>query len=136
MPLELLGMALHESAFDNEARPDRPPERQAAGIWQFIPPTARKLGLQVSPISDERLEPRRATEAAATLMTDLHRAFGDWPLAIAAYNGGSEAVRALTQGQSVAEGRARVLAARTEFGRYLPSVMASIVLIEEPGLAD
>jgi membrane-bound lytic murein transglycosylase D len=136
LPLELLGMVYQESAFDNEARPDRPPERQAAGIWQFIPATARKVGLQVSPISDERLEPRRATEAAAGLLADLHRQFGDWPLAIAAYNGGSEAVRGLTEGLSVAVGRARVLAARTEFGRYLPAVMASIVLIEEPSLAD
>jgi hypothetical protein len=136
LPLELLGMAFHESAFDNEARPDRPPERQAAGIWQFIPATARRVGLQVSAISDERLEPRRATEAAASMLADLHRQFGDWPLAIAAYNGGTETVRALTQGASVPEARARVLAARTEFGRYVPGVMASIVLIEEPSLAD
>jgi membrane-bound lytic murein transglycosylase D len=136
LPVELLGMALHESGFDNEARPNRPPEVQAAGIWQFIPGTARRAGLEVSPISDQRLEPRRATEAAASMLVDLHGRFGDWPLAIAAYNGGPRAIEALTQGVSVTEGRSRVLAVDNELGRYLPDVMAAIVLIENPALAD
>jgi membrane-bound lytic murein transglycosylase D len=136
LPRELLGMALAESGFDNEARPNRPPQVQSAGIWQIIPGVARKLGLQVTPNLDERLEPRRATEAAASMLADLHRQFGDWPLAIAAYNGGSGVVRKLATGVSVEEARARVLASDTEFGRYLPGVMASIVLIENPALAD
>jgi len=136
LPRELLGMVMAESGFDNEARPNRPPEVQAAGIWQIIPGAARRLGLQVSPTLDERLEPRRATEAAAGLLADLHRKFGDWPLAIAAYNGGAGQVEKLTTGVPIAEGRSRVLASETEFGRYLPGVMASIVLIENPTLAD
>ena len=70
---------------------------------------------------DERLEPRRATEAAADLLLDLHRRFGDWPLAIAAYNGGAQVVEALASGVSVTEARARVLTSPTEFGHYLPA---------------
>ncbi len=136
LPVELLGMALAESGFDNEARPNRPPERQAAGIWQFIPGSARRLGLEVSPISDERLEPRRATEAAAMMLLELHRQLADWPLAIAAYNGGRRVVQGLTEGAAIPEARARVMASPTEFGHYLPSVMAAIVLIENPALAD
>jgi membrane-bound lytic murein transglycosylase D len=136
LPRELLAMVMAESGFDNEARPNRPPEVQAAGIWQIIPGSARRLGLQVSPTLDERLEPRRATEAAAAYLMDLHRKFGDWPLAIAAYNGGASAVEKLATGVPITEARARVLSSDTEFGRYLPGVMASIVLIENPTLAD
>ena len=136
VPLELTGMALHESAFDNEARPNRPPESQSAGIWQFIPQAAREVGLEVSPVLDERLEPRRATEAVAGMLLDLHGRYRDWSLAIAAYNGGPGAVDALIKGGSVAEARERILASRTEFGRYLPGVMSAIVLIENPSLAD
>jgi hypothetical protein len=136
LPLPLLGMVLHESGFDNEARPNRPPEVQSAGIWQFIPSAARRMGLEVSPVSDERLEPRRATEAAATHLTDLFRTFADWPLAIAAYGAGARNVQKLTEGVSIAEARDRLLASKTELGRYLPGVMAAIVLIELPTLAD
>ena len=53
----------------------------------------------MSPVLDERLEPRRATEAAAQYLTELHARFGgDWALAIAAYNGGRKAIENVIAG--------------------------------------
>jgi hypothetical protein len=136
LPLELLSVPLHESGFDNDAHPDRPVAVRSAGIWQIIPVTARKLGLEVSPARDERLDPKRATEAATAYLADNHARLGDWPLAIAAYNGGLGAVEATTAGLSTAQARARILASAREYGRYLASAMASIILIDNPSLLD
>jgi Zn-dependent protease with chaperone function len=137
LPAELLGMVMAESAFDNEAHPDTPVERRSMGIWQLIPSTGRRLGLEVSPTIDERLEPRKATEAAAQLLTQLFDRYGDWPVAIAAYNAGDKKVTSLAAGAtSKAQMRALVLAGGDEHARYVRSVMASVILIETPSLLE
>src|SRR6185436_833485 len=136
LPLELVAVALLESRLDAGAQTSRPVEKRAVGLWQIIPGTARAFGLEVSPARDERLDPQRATEAAAALLAAGHARFGDWPLAIAAYNGGPSVIQAITSGLSVDEARARVLATRTELGRYLASAMATIILVDNPHLLD
>lgn len=137
LPVQLLGMVMAESRFDNEAHPNTPVERRSVGLWQFIPSTGRRLALQVSPAVDERLDPRRATEAAATLMARLFARYQDWALAVAAYNAGEKKVDALAAGvPSAAEARARVLAGAAEHARYVRAVMASIILIDNPALLD
>jgi len=137
LPPELLGMVMAESRFDNEAHPDVALERRSAGIWQLIPSTGRQLGLEVSPVLDERLEPRRATEAAASMLTRLHQRYQDWAVAIAAYNAGEKKIDALAAGAgSPAELRARVVAGQEEHARYLRAVMASVILIDNPSLLD
>lgn len=60
----------------------------AAGLWQFMPPTARGMGLQVDRLVDERRDPYRATPLALDYLADLYRRFDSWFLALAAYNGG------------------------------------------------
>jgi membrane-bound lytic murein transglycosylase D len=60
----------------------------AAGLWQFMPETARTYGLTVDRWVDQRLDPVEATEAAVRLLSDLYRRFGSWELAMAAYNMG------------------------------------------------
>ena len=60
----------------------------AAGLWQFMPPTARGLGLTVNRLVDERRDPFRATPLALDYLMDLRAQFGSWFLALAAYNGG------------------------------------------------
>lgn len=137
LPPELLGMVMAESRFDNEAQPNTPIQVRSVGIWQLIPSTARRLGLTVTPDLDERLEPRRATEAATTFLTELFGRYGDWAVSVAAYNAGPKKVDALAAGTaSKEEVRARVLAGQEEHARYVRSVMASIILIDNPKLLD
>lgn len=60
----------------------------AAGLWQFMPPTARGMGLRVDRLTDERRDPFRSTPAALDFLAQLRSEFGSWFLALAAYNGG------------------------------------------------
>lgn len=64
----------------------------AVGPWQFMPGTAVKMGLKVNRFIDERTNYIKSTEAAAKYLGELYKQFGDWLLAIAAYNGGSGSV--------------------------------------------
>jgi membrane-bound lytic murein transglycosylase D len=74
------------------------PTGRARGLWQFEAATARDLGLVVSPARDDRVHPERSTEAAIRLLARHWSHFGDWPLAIAAYNAGGQRVdRAVAQ---------------------------------------
>lgn len=60
----------------------------AVGPWAFMPATARNYGLRVSHHSDDRTDYYKSTHAAARMLTELYREYGDWLLVIAAYNGG------------------------------------------------
>ncbi len=60
----------------------------AGGLWQFMAPTARGMGLRVNRLMDERRDPYRATPLALDFLADLYDRFGSWFLALAAYNGG------------------------------------------------
>ncbi|NNM06018.1 MAG: transglycosylase SLT domain-containing protein, partial [Gemmatimonadetes bacterium] len=60
----------------------------AAGLWQFMPPTARGMGLKVNRLIDERRDPYLSTPLALQYLAELHAQFGSWFLALAAYNGG------------------------------------------------
>ncbi|MBR1808646.1 MAG: transglycosylase SLT domain-containing protein [Paludibacteraceae bacterium] len=60
----------------------------AAGLWQFMPRTAKNCGLEVNSLVDERLDPIKATDAACRFLRSLYVIYGDWNLVIAAYNCG------------------------------------------------
>jgi len=64
----------------------------AAGLWQFIPATGKRFGLQRNWWYDGRRDPVAATEAALDYLARLHKRFGDWSLALAGYNAGEGAV--------------------------------------------
>lgn len=90
MPSELALLPFVESAFD----PDVFSHAGAAGLWQFIPDTGRRYGLQQAKSYDARMDPFAATGAALTYLQKLNNDFnGDWLLALAAYNCGENRVQ-------------------------------------------
>jgi membrane-bound lytic murein transglycosylase D len=104
VPAEVALLPLVESSFENRALSNA----GAAGIWQFTRGTAR-LYLNVNKKVDERLDPAKATRAAARLLHDNFMALGSWPLAITAYN----------------HGRAGMLRAQTEAGSEITKIIES-----------
>lgn len=84
LPLELKYLPIIESALNTTAIS----RMGAAGLWQFMIATGRMYGLEVNTLVDERLDPIKATHAAAKFLKDLYSIYGDWHLVIAAYNCG------------------------------------------------
>jgi membrane-bound lytic murein transglycosylase D len=119
VPAELVWLAEVESSFD----PFALSPAGARGLYQLMPDTARELGLSTSR-PDERVDPQKSAEAAAKRLGALHRRFGDWPLALAAYNAGAGYVqRALKQKDASTFAEiAPVLPLETRM--YVPKVLA------------
>lgn len=69
----------------------------AVGMWQFMAPTARGLGVEVSPLVDDRRDPFVSTDAAARYLMQLREEFGSWFLALAAYNAGPDRINGLIE---------------------------------------
>jgi len=109
MPTELALLPVIESGFN----PSALSSASAAGIWQFIPETGKRYGLQQSWLRDERRDPLSATDAALNYLQGLHQQFGDWHLALAAYNCGEGCVVRAQQ-------RAREAHRNTDFSGISP----------------
>ncbi len=93
LPYELKYVPVIESAL----RPMARSRAGAAGLWQFMPTTAKRYGLEVNSLVDERYDVYKSTEAACAFLQALYNIFGDWNLAIAAYNCGPGNVRKAIQ---------------------------------------
>jgi len=93
MPTELALLPVIESAFNPQALSTA----DAAGIWQFVPGTGRDFNLQQNMFKDERRGVLASTDAALTYLQRLYTMFGDWQLALAAYNWGEGNVQKAIQ---------------------------------------
>ena len=124
VPEDLVWLAFVESVWN----PRAVSPAAACGLWQFIPATATDYGLKVESGNDERNDPLKQTRVAATYLHDLHTIFGDWALAMAAYNSGEPRV----MGAIVKNGRADfwelydMHLLPKETCDYVPKILASI----------
>ena len=126
LPSDLVYVAMIESSFKTAARS----RARAQGVWQFIAPTGRRYGLRTSRAVDERSDPVKATQAAAGYFRDLYEIFGDWYLAMAAYDCGEGRVaRAIARtGTDNYWELCRLGALPKETRLYVPSVIAAALI--------
>ncbi|WP_448588471.1 lytic transglycosylase domain-containing protein [Thermocrinis sp.] len=125
LPEELALLPVIESAFN----PFAVSRAGAAGLWQFIPSTAKRYGLRVDKDVDERFDVMKSTEAAALYLKDLHKMFGNWELALAAYNCGEGCVSRRTGGIDfwMTQGMLPL-----ETRNYVPAFFAVLLLARYP----
>jgi len=135
MPRDLIYLALVESGFKLKAYS----RAKASGMWQFIPETGKRYGLEVDYWVDMRRNPELATMAALKYLNRLHDEFGDWLLAMAAYNCGEGRVRRLLREMQADSTRDTSVAVTywdlelpKETMRYVPRILAAMVIGHYP----
>lgn len=128
MPADLVYLAFVESGFKHRAYS----RAKAAGIWQFIPGTGKRYGLPVDFWVDMRFNPEKATDAALRYLSDLYAEFGDWHLAMAAYNCGEGRIRRLVRDATATDPAKKVsywnLKLPRETMHYVPRILAATVI--------
>ena len=132
LPEDLLWLSMIESGFDPAARSPA----GAVGLWQFMPDTGRLYGLSLDRWADQRLNVQAATDAAADFLGDLHRRFGSWELAIAAYNMGYGGVVSIVRKYNTNDYWALTQlegAVPWETTLYVPKIIAIAVLTHNLG---
>lgn len=132
MPTELALLPFIESAFNPQALSSA----KAAGMWQFIPSTGRDFNLKQSVFKDDRRDVLASTDAALTYLQKLYDMFGDWQLALAAYNWGEGSVqRAVNRAKAAGQPTDfNSLSARMppETRNYVPKLQAVKNIIAHP----
>ena len=126
VPQELIYLAQAESGF----LPRAVSHKAATGMWQFMQARGREYGLSQSRYSDDRLDPEKATRSAAKHLKDLYDHFGDWYLAIAAYNCGPGGVDRAVERTGYADFwqlRSRNAIPR-ETTNYVPIILAMTIM--------
>ncbi len=126
LPEDLLNLAFIESAVNPRATS----RAKAAGIWQFMPSTGRRYGMQGSFWLDERRDPEKSTRGAAEYLKQLYEMFGDWPLALAAYNAGEGKIQAAIKRQRTRDYWRLRLPRETQY--FVPAFMAMTIIAREP----
>jgi membrane-bound lytic murein transglycosylase D len=130
LPEDLVYVAMVESAFKYQAH-----SRAAAhGFWQFIDGTGKRYGLHRTRAYDERSDPVKSTKAAAAYFRDLYEMFGDWHLAMAAYDAGEGKILKSLQRTGARDfwGLAQGNTLRRETRDYVPFVLATALIAKDP----
>ncbi len=123
VPPELAWLAEAESSLNPAARSPV----GAKGLFQFMPETARGLGLSTF-LPDDRSDPEKSAHAAARYLRGLHARFGEWPLALAAYNAGEGRVSRMLAARHATTFAAIAGALPAETRMYVPKVCALIAV--------
>ncbi len=126
LPQDLIYLCLVESGFNPKAYS----WARASGLWQFIASTGRLYGLDRDWWIDERRDPIKATDAAARFLKDLYKQFGDWELAMAAYNGGPGRVKGTIKKQGTDDFWKMRL--RRQTMDYVPLIYAAAIIAKDP----
>jgi membrane-bound lytic murein transglycosylase D len=126
VPQELIHLAQAESGFIPRARS----RAAAVGMWQFVAFRGQQYGLMQTAWSDDRMDPEKATRAAARHLRDLYTEFGDWYLAIAAYNCGPVTIEKAVERTGFADfwelRERRVIPLETT--NYVPIILAMTIM--------
>ena len=132
LPLDLAYVPLVESAF----KPNALSRAKAKGMWQFMRGTALENGLKHDWYIDERVEPEKATRAAAKYLKSLYATFGDWNLALASYNAGPGRVQGAIRRSGGVKDFWRLSASRRYLPRetrdYVPLILAAVIIARNP----
>jgi peptidoglycan lytic transglycosylase D len=130
LPQDLIYMAAGESSFS----PLAVSSAGATGIWQFMASRARDYGLKTNQYQDQREDPLKSSDAAARHLRDLYKMFGDWYLAMAAYDAGPGAIqRAVEQTGYANFWKLRELhALPMETQNYVPIFIATALIAKDP----
>ncbi len=137
VPQELMFVAQAESGF----LPRAVSRKKAMGMWQFVRARARQYGLAQTAYTDERLDFEKATRAAARHLRDLYQRYGDWYLALGAYNAGPGVIDRAVERTGYAdfwEFRRRKVLPR-ETANYVPIILSMMIMVKnarEHGLED
>jgi membrane-bound lytic murein transglycosylase D len=138
LPEDLVWVSMMESGFDSAARSPA----GAAGLWQFMPETAKIYGLSIDRWVDQRFGAMPATEAAAEFLGDLHRRFGSWELVLAAFNMGYAGLSSVVRRYNTNDFWSLAHTEGTlpwETTVYVPKILAAAVVAHNPasfGLSD
>ncbi len=130
IPQDLIYLAALESAFNPYALS----HEGAKGIWQFMTGTGMLYGLKKDRWVDERQDPVKSTQAAARHLKELYQEFGDWSLAMAAYDSGPLTVQAAIARTGYADywDLRRLHALPSETEDYVPIFMATVMIAKDP----
>ncbi|HYV64472.1 MAG TPA: transglycosylase SLT domain-containing protein [Bryobacteraceae bacterium] len=137
LPAELIFLAQAESGF----QPRAVSNKACVGVWQFAKFRGKEYGLNQTSATDDRMDPEKATRAAARHLHDLYEHFGDWYLAMAAYNCGPGCVDSAVMRTGYADfwelRRRNALPLQT--ANYVPAILAMVIMsknAEEYGLQN
>ncbi len=130
LPRELVYLAMIESGYN----PLACSKSMAVGLWQFMEGTGLQYNLEIDKFIDERRDPEKSTQAAVAFLGDLYKEFGDWHLAVAAYNGGPGKIRNGLSKHNVDNfwdlANKDYLALETK--RYVPKLIAALIIAKQP----
>lgn len=126
VPEDVIYLACIESSLNPRAYSPA----KAAGIWQFIPSTAKQYGLEVNEYVDERYNIVKATEAACRFLKSLKAKYGDWESVAAAYNAGPARITKELDAQIASTAMDLYLVEETS--RYMFRILATKIIMENP----